>query len=203
MSASQSQFSILPKNQLVFISKRLIDKDFPSSSPYESYDYDKTHAILENIAKYFSMVVTDEDVEFFAKFLEVNDEVLSKIFETNDKSLYEQLVIPVAKRYKVEYEVYGTCTYYEYLETTWDSYDWDWVTDSMRQARDNGNWDTYDGKSTDIEYDNFDMHDYQFNDITEISDVVESTDKNKIIESLDKKTLLELRGLIDDKLRRL
>jgi hypothetical protein len=68
-------------------------------------------------------------------------------------------------------------------------------------ARDNGMWDLYDGNAIEMEYDNYDMNDFQFDDVTEISDVKESTKKNKIIESLDKKTLLELRGLIDNRLR--
>ena len=124
-------------------------------------------------------------------------------FETKDKSLYEQLIIPVSKRYKVEYQQYGSCTYTEHLETTWDSYDSDWVTDSLRMANEDGNWDLFDGKVIGTEYDNYDMNDFQFDDVTEISDVKESTKKNKIIESLDKKTLLELRGLIDSRLRTL
>ena len=61
-----------------------------------------------------------------------------------------------------------------------------------------------DGFPTIVEYyDNYDMNDYQFDDWKEMKDVQESTNKNKIIESLDKKTLLELRGLIDDRLKTL
>jgi hypothetical protein len=200
--AEQSYFSRLPKKQLVLICEQLIDKNFPTN-PYESYDYVNHMGTLINIAEYFSMVVSDEDVQFFAKFIEINDGILSKIFETKDKSLYEQLVIPVAKRYKVEYQQYGSCTYNEHLETTWDSYDPDWVTDSLNMARETGNWDLYDGNAIEMEYDNYDMSDFQFDDVTEISYVKESTNKNKIIESLDKKTLLELRGLIDNRLKTL
>lgn len=202
MLAFQSQFSTVPKKQLVLICEKLIDADF-EISPYDAYDYEVNYEKLEDIAKYFSMVVSDDDVQFFAKFIKINDEVLSKIFETKDKSLYEQLVIPVAKKYKVEYQQYGSCTYNEYLETTWDSYDEDWVIDSIKQARENGNWDLYDGKTIEMEYDNYEMNDFQFDDSTEIKHVKESTNNNKIIESLDKKTLLELRGLIDNRLKTL
>jgi hypothetical protein len=201
--AEQSQFSRLPKKQLVLICEQLIDKNFPTN-PYESYQYHTDIENLSDIANYFGMEVTDEDVQFFAKFIEINDGILSKIFETKDKSLYEQLVIPVAKRYKVEYQQYGTCTYTEYLETTWDSYDPDWVTDSLKIAREDGNWDLYDGNSIEMEYDNYDINDFQFDNITEIKHVQkESHNRNKIIESLDKKTLLELRGLINNRLKTL
>jgi len=202
--SEQSQFSRLPKKQLVLICEKLIDNNFPSGNPYDDYNYVSHMGTLIKIANYFGMSVVDEDVQFFAKFIEINDKILSKIFETKDKSLYEQLVIPISKRYKVGYQQYGTCTYTEYLETTWDSYDEDWVTDSLRMAREDGNWDLYDGKSIDMEYDNYDMNDFQFDDVTEMEDVqIESCNKNKIIESLDKKTLLELRGLIDDRLKTL
>jgi hypothetical protein len=200
--ANQSYFSKLPKKQLVLISEQLIDKKF-NTQVYNSYSYDKSYITLENVAGYFSLNVSDEDVEFFGKFIDINDGILSQIFETKDKSLYDQLIIPVAKEYKVEYSVWGSCTYTENYETTWTSYDKDWVTDSMRHARDEGNWDTYEGKEVDTSYDNYDMNDYEFDEVTEVDEVNESIKKNTIIESLDKKTLLELRGLIDKKLRSL
>jgi len=201
--AEQSQFSRLPKKQLVLICEQLINKNFPTN-PYESYQYGTDMENLSDIANYFGMEVTDEDFQFFSKFIEINNDILSKIFETKDKSLYEQLVIPAAKRYKVEYQQHGTCTYTEYLETTWDSYDPDWVTDSLNIAREDGNWDIYDGKPIDMEYDNYDMNDFQFDDVTEMVHVQkESHNKNRIIESLDKKTLIELRGLIDNRLKTL
>jgi len=200
--ANQSYFSKLPKKQLVLISEQLIDKNF-DTGVYNSSSYDKSYTTLENVAGYFSLNVSDEDVEFFGKFIDINDGILSRIFETKDKSLYDQLIIPVAKEYKVEYSVWGSCTYVEYYETTWSSYDKDWVTDSMRHARDDGNWDLYYGKEVDTTYDNNEMSDYEFDEVTEVDEVNESIKKNTIIESLDKKTLLELRGLIDKKLRSL
>jgi hypothetical protein len=200
--ANQSYFSKLPKKQLVLISEQLIDKNF-DTGVYNSSSYDKSYTTLENVAGYFSLNVSDEDVEFFGKFIDINDGILSRIFETKDKSLYDQLIIPVAKEYKVEYSVWGSCTYVEYYETTWSSYDKDWVTDSMRHARDDGNWDIHYGKQVDTTYDNWEMNDYEFDEVTEVDEVNESIKKNTIIESLDKKTLLELRGLIDKKLRSL
>jgi len=200
--ADQSSFLQLSRKQLILICKKLIDTGFEKDNPYD-YDYDSNYNALENIAKYFSIRVSDEDVQFFSKLIHINDNLLAKIFETKDKSLYEQLVIPMAKKYKVEYQMWGHCTFVEHFEDTWTAYDKDWVHDSMRQSREDGNWDMYDGKMVDIDYDNQEVDDYKFNDVREIEEVTESTNKNKIIESLNKKTLLELRGLIDDKLRRL
>jgi hypothetical protein len=203
MLAFQSQFSTLPKKQLVLICEKLIDEDFPTN-PYGTYDYTTHYDTLDDVAAYFGMEVSDYDVQFFSKFIDINNDTLSKIFETKDKSLYEKLVIPVSKRYSVEYQQYGSCTYTEYLETTWDSYDKDWVSDSLNQAREEGIWDIYDGKSINTEYENYEMNDYQIDDIEEVRSLKkESFNKNKIIESLDKKTLLELRGLIDNRLKTL
>lgn len=200
--ATQSYFSTIPKKHLVLISQQLIDKNFDTGI-YDSYEYDKNYALLVDIAKYFSMSVSDEDIQFFGKFIYINHNILLKIFETNDKSLYDQLVIPVAKDYKAEYSIWGSCTYIEYYVTTWTSYNEDWVQESMRQAREDGSWDITDGRLIDTTYDNYEMNDYEFDEVTEVNEVNESIKRNRIIESLDKKTLLELRGLIDDKLRSL
>jgi hypothetical protein len=70
---------------------------------------------LENIGKYFNMNVVDEDVQFFAKFLYINDGILAKIMEKSDILSYEDLIIPVAKTYNLDYSTWGTCTYEEYL----------------------------------------------------------------------------------------
>ena len=198
--ADQSQFSKLPKKQLVVICDQLIDNNFDSENPYDNY-YDSID-ILQNIVKYFGMDAMDEDVQFFAKLIQTNDELLSKIFDTKDKSLYHQLVIPVPEEYTVWYSMVGSCTYKEKYETNWTSYDKDWVKDSMYQMRSDGNWDLYEGTHIDTEYDNFDFDDYNLDEVRKISDYIdESKNKNTIINSLDKKTLLELRGLIDNRLR--
>ena len=100
MAAEQSQFSKLPKKQLLRIAEKLVDEGFDINNPYN--DYDENYEMLESIAKFFSMTVSDEDVQFFAKFLEINDDLIADIFannsqEINNKELIEQLEIPVAK----------------------------------------------------------------------------------------------------------
>ena len=39
--ADQSQFSRLPKKQLVLIAEKLIDEDFPQGNPYGDYEFSK------------------------------------------------------------------------------------------------------------------------------------------------------------------
>ena len=72
MAAEQSQFSRLPKKQLVRIAEKLIDDDFDTGNPYAT-DYDSNYKTLASIGKFFNMSISDEDVQFFAKFIEIND----------------------------------------------------------------------------------------------------------------------------------
>ena len=213
MSASQSQFSRLPKKQLVRISEKLIDDGFYADNPYE--DYDDNYKILSSIGKYFNIDVVDEDVQFLAKFIDINDDLLSKIFEPNgDKSLVEKLVIPVAKTYELQYTVWGSCSYEDYLAQKFDAYDEDWVRDSADQQRSDGNWDFYNGYNRrDTYYDNFEESDTSYDRVVEVDDntnvreslldrlVVENT--SEVVSSLDKQTLLKLKQIIESRLRTL
>ena len=213
MAAEQSAFSKLPKKILANISKQLIDDNFPQGNPYD-YDYDGHYKTLETIGKHLNISVNDEDVQFFAKLLEINDDILSKIFD-GDKSLYKNIEIPVAKTYELQYGVWGSCSYDEYLAQTFDAYDKNWVDDSARQQMNDGNFDLYHGRERGPTiYDNHEMSDFEFGNVIELSDestsfnrvreslqnrlVVENT--SKVISSLDKKTLLKLKRIIESRL---
>jgi hypothetical protein len=216
MSAEQSQFSKLSKKQLVSISVKLIDQDFPIGNPYES-DYDDAYSILEEVSRYYSIDITHEDVEFFSKFLEINDEIIADLFANNKKeirnsSLIEQLVIPVAKSYNLDYRVWGTCSYTNYMTQEFDSYDEEWVKDSASQQNSDGSWNMWEGQErSETDYDNYDETDYDYEDVYEIDEsknrnesvldklVIENT--SEVIGSLDKKTLIKLKSIIESRLR--
>lgn len=210
--AEQSQFSKLPKKQLVLIAEKLIDEDFPTGNPYGSYSFSEAYETLSTIGKYFSISAVHEDVEFFSKFLEMNDDVLADIFETGDKTLYDKLVIPVAQTYELRYNVWGSCTFDDYMGQKFDSYDMNWVEDSARQQRDDGNWDLFDGYNvSDTTYDNFDTSDYSFDEVRYVSEPVKESLLNRlvlentseVVSSLDRETLLKLKSIIDSRLRSL
>jgi hypothetical protein len=216
MSAEQSQFSKLSKKQLVSISVKLIDQDFPIGNPYES-DYDDAYSILEEVSRYYSIDITHEDVEFFSKFLEINDEIIAELFANNKKEirnslLIEQLVIPVAKSYNLDYRVWGTCSYTNYMTQEFDSYDEEWVKDSASQQNSDGSWNMWEGQErSETDYDNYDESDYDYEDVYEIDEsknrnesvldklVIENT--SEVIGSLDKKTLIKLKSIIESRLR--
>lgn len=212
--AEQSQFSKLPKKQLVFICEKLVDEDFPIGNPYES-DFDNAFNILQEVSKYFSLTATHEDVEFFAKLLQINDDLIADLFANNkeeikNRELFEQLVIPIAKSYNMNYSSWGSCSFTNYMVQEFDSYDEEWVKDSAQQQNNDGNWNMWEGSERrDTEYENFEESDYSFGDVYEIDDtknesvldrlVIENT--SEVVNSLDRKTLLELRRIIDSKLR--
>ena len=214
--AEQSQFSKLSKKQLVFICEKLVDEDFPIGNPYDS-DFDSAFNILQEVSKYFSLTSTHDDVEFFSKFLQINDDLIADLFANNkeemkNRELFEQLVIPVAKSYNLNYSSWGSCSYTNYMVQEFDSYDEEWVKDSAQQQQSDGNWSQWDGRERrDTEYENFEESDYSFGDVYEVNEnepqnesllgklVVENT--RDVVKSLDKKTLLELRRIIDSKLR--
>jgi S-adenosylmethionine/arginine decarboxylase-like enzyme len=212
----QSQFSKLSKKQLVSISVKLIDQDFPIGNPYES-DYEDAYSILEEVSRYYSIEVTNEDVEFFSKFLEINDEIIADLFANNkeqmkNRELIEQLVIPVAKSYNMDYSSWGSCNYTNNMTQEFDSYDEEWVKDSATQQLNDGNWNMWDGQErSSTEYDDFQESDYRFDDVYEVDEskiknesvldklVIENT--SEVIGSLDKKTLIKLKSIIESRLR--
>jgi hypothetical protein len=216
--ANQSQFSKLPKKQLVFIAEKLVDEEFPIGNPYDS-DFDGAYDILKQVANYFSLEATQEDVEFFSKFLEVNENIIADLFANNreqmrNTSLIEQLVIPVAKTYDLHYTTWGSCSYTEYKGQYFDAYDKDWVRDSAEQQRNDGNWDMWDGRDLrETEYENFEESDSSYNHVYNVDDKQETIYSESILDklvientqdalnSLDKKTLIKLKSIIESRLR--
>ena len=212
----QSQFSKLSKKQLVSISVKLIDQDFPIGNPYGS-DYEDAYSILEEVSRYYSIEATNEDVEFFSKFLEINDEIIADLFANNkeqmkNRELIEQLVIPVAKSYNMDYSSWGSCNYTNNMTQEFDSYDEEWVKDSATQQLNDGNWNMWDGQErSSTEYDDFQESDYRFDNVYEVDEskiknesvldrlVIENT--SEVIGSLDKKTLIKLKSIIESRLR--
>ena len=217
--AVQSQFSKLSKKQLVFISEKLIDEEFPIGNPYDN-DHDAAFSTLEGIAKYFNLSIDLEDVEFFSKLLEINEDLFADLFANNrenirNKELIDRLIIPKAEVYNLHYEIYGICRFTEYKSQEFDSYDKDWVKDSAEQRRQDGSWDFWDGYDRDVtDYDNYQVDgetyghvynvEYKENKNNFVSDsildklVIENTEN--VVSSLDRQTLLKLKSIIDSKL---
>lgn len=208
--ASQSTFSKYSKKQLVFISNKLIDDNYDYTGEYDDSIYEDNKEILKSVASYFgeSSIVQD-DVQFFMKFLEVNDELLSKINETNDNSLIENLIIPQSQDFLIEYTADGTCNFIEYHEDKISAYDKRWVYDSVYIQYHSGKWDIFNGVLKNTEYDNWETQNWEIQTVKEISNNISESRKNKrllentekLIPKLDRETLIALKFLIDKQLR--
>ena len=210
MEAEQSQFSKVPKKMLFNIAKFLLEKDrkvWTADNPYDNFD--TLYTELYNVSKYFGITAVQEDVEFFCKFIEINERYVEAILE-NDKTIIDFLDIPVAQKYRLEYNVWGNCNYTEYLYQDFSSYDESWVSSSADQQYADGNWDLYDGVSLrDIEYDDCQTSDMGWGDVYEVPEkqresllsklVIENTEE--VVDSLDKETLMKLKSVINSRLR--
>lgn len=207
--AEQSTFSRFPKKHLVFIANKLIEEDFEYSL-YDDTIHDNNKEILESVANYFGVTsIVEDDIQFFMKFLEINENLLIDINETGDKSLIENLIIPQAQDFLVEYTVNGTCTFTEYHEDKISSYDKGWVMDSVYIQYHSGDWEPYSGVLKNTDYDNWETDNWEIDTVKEIPQEMSESRKNKrllentekLIPKLDRDTLIALKFLIDKQLR--
>lgn len=208
--ADQSNFSKFPKKQLVYIAGKIIDDGFDWQALNYDYEdaYDTNESILNDVSSYFNESVIEDDVQFFAKFLEINDGLLSEIFESNDKTLIEQLIIPQSSDYLVEYTVQGECTFVEYYDTKFSSYDKGWVIDSLQLQSRNGDWDYFSGTLKKTDYDNHETQNWEIGRVKDIGGISESNNPKRLLENteklipkLDRQTLIKLKYIIDKQLR--
>jgi hypothetical protein len=212
MATEQSKFSKVSKKLLYTISNLLIEEDseWTDGNPYSSNIFDDRYGQLTNVGKYLGFSnILHEDVEFFAKFIEINEKIIEKISE-GEKSLIDSLEIPMSNTFRLDYTVWGNCTYTEYLYFDFDSYDKSWVVDSAEQQRNDGNWDYYQGSQrVPTEYENFEESDYTFDEVYPTPEkqresllskiVIENTEE--VVKSLDKETLMNLKNLIESRIR--
>lgn len=190
------------------ISSQLIKNDFDYETLYNNFD--DNVRILEEVGKYFGEEIMNEDVQFFAKFIEINEETLTELYETKNKSLYNKIIIPVPKDYEIRYSVWGSCTYEEYYKDTITSYDEYWVRDMVQEDYNNGNFELYEGISVNTEYDNYEMNDWSINEVSEKKNVRESLftklvleNTSSVLDSVDRDTLLKMKSIIESKLKSL
>ena len=202
-----SLFHAYPKKHLAFIIKELLDNDFDWEDPYAD---DDNIGILEAAAAPFNEGISDIDMEFFAKLIEINEQIALLIQTSKpNKNLYERLELPKLEKYKVYWKEWGSCHFTRYYNDEWSSYDGNWVQSAMDSAHNHGNWDKWSADS-DTEYDDCETYDDTVTDIEKIDtnkttnesifDKLIKEDTSYEIDSLDRKSLLILKSIIDKKL---
>ena len=207
----ESQLSKLPVKVLCEISKICLENDFDFEDPY-IIGYQESCEIVEDASRWVGVGTIEAiDIEFIAKFISLNEEIL-RIWIDDEKKFGEisnKFIIPKPKKYMVYYSSKGRGFITQKYQTDWTSYDKDWIRESMNELNSAGDWSYYDGDYIGSDVDDFDEDDLDIDDIEVVREsknksilnklVVENT--SEIIESLNRKTLLELRQLIDSKLR--
>lgn len=189
-----SKLENLPINQLVYISQKLMKSDFDYTNPYSDYDDDINK--LDKILPYFGLDAQQIDLDFIAKFISINEQLILLIRNPLDiEPLREKFIIPEIGKFEVYYEIRGPATYTEHYKTKWQTYDKKWVKDSIQAVINEGTWSDYDGDYIEHETDNWEPDNFKFNEISTLSE--------EKINTLEKTTLLELRNLIDKKLKNL
>jgi hypothetical protein len=207
MEIDESVFSKLPPKILILIVKLIIEGGFNIKNPYN--EFDKNFLMLEKIASNFGIpYIFNYDVEFMSKFITDNKENIDEIFKIKNKSLLEKLIYPKNKKFKVNYVVFETKYVKQSYNTEWLSYDEKFVISSIKEARNDGNFDDYQGNLYNEELIDSDFNDITFNDFTEITSnknesildrlVIENT--SSVIDSLDRDTLINLRNIINSRL---
>lgn len=200
-----SIFQNYSKKFLALIIKRLLDNNFEVNNPYED---DKNFETFENAVEPFGDPASDIDMEFFAKLIDINEGLCEEIAKSEKpkKSLYDALVIPKIDQYRIYWKENGSCSYTNYYREEWSSYDQNWVEYAKDKAHNDGNYSKYESEF-ETEYDNYEPYDETTTDIEKISeskssslDKLISENATYVIDSLDRKSLLILKSIIDKKL---
>ena len=193
------------------IVKICLENDYDFEDPY-IMGYSESCEIVEDASRWVGVgTIESVDIEFVAKFISLNENLLRSWIDGEKKfdEISSELVKPRPKKYMVYYSSKGRGYVIQKYSTDWTSYDKDWIDESMRELSSMGDWSYYEGDYLGTDVDDFDEDSLDIEEIEVLNEgqnksilnklVVENT--SEVINSLDKKTLLELKKLIDFKLR--
>ena len=211
-----SQLENLNPKHLVYIAQKMIDEGFSGQNPYD--EYETLSSDLSEIVKYFGIkYISRLDIEFLALFINVNDEVLSQLFDSetqNKQELYRQLEIPKPEKYTYDVMATGHGYVTETYKHTELTYNPEWIPTMVDALRYNSDeFEYYDGELTDTLVEDFEVTNLEVDDIFRVMSqtslkesilkrlVIENTES--MIDSLDFQTLIELKRIIEKKLHSL
>jgi hypothetical protein len=202
-----SQLRNSPPRILIEIFSLLLSTDFDYGDPYD--DYEKNKELLENSSRWASVDVDSLDVEFMAAFISKNENLIESFNSdgVNPNEIISRLVIPEMKEYRISYEIWGSAVLTEQYSTKRDSYSESLAKNSLRHEYHEGEFDYYQGKYEGYETDNFEADNFEITWVESVNEskksilsrlVIENT--SEVLNDLDKRTLIELRNLINQKL---
>ncbi len=201
----------LPVKVIVSLSIKLLEnKGFKYKNPFNGYENNESE--LHDQSKWTGNDVDSQDVEFIAAFIKLNEDLLKQVSNSEAKisEILPQIEIPTRSKYRIDYSVWGPATLTENYDIEWPSYDEDWAGASLKQTYWDGDFYYYDGNYRNMDSDNFEPDNFDIEGVREINES-KPTNRNKIIlentgrviDTLDRKTLLKLKNIIDSKLKSL
>ena len=208
-----SQLENLHIKHLIYLAQIMIDEGFSGQNPYDEFETFATN--LTEIVKYFGIkYISRIDIEFLATFIDLNDEVLSQLFDSetrNKQELYSKLEIPKPEKYTYDVMATGSGYVTETYKHTKLTYNPEWIPTMVDALRYNSDeFEYYDGELTDTLVEEFEVNTIHVDDIFRVmsqSSLKESILKRLVIEntesmidSLDFQTLIELKRIIEKKL---
>jgi hypothetical protein len=211
-----SELENLNPKHLVYLAQKMIDEGFSGKNPYD--EYDTLSADLLDAVKYFGMkYVTRLDIEFLASFINVNDEILTQLFDSetqNKQELYRQLEIPKPEKYTYDIIASGHGYVTETYKHTELTYNPEWIPTMVDALRYNSDeFEYYDGDLINTLVDEFEVTNLEVDDVFRVLNqnslkesilkrlVIENTES--MIDSLDFQTLIDLKRIIDKKIHSL
>jgi hypothetical protein len=211
-----SELENLNPKHLVYLAQKMIDEGFSGKNPYD--EYDTLSSDLSDAVKYFGIkYISRIDMEFLASFINLNDEVLSQLFDSetqNKQELYRQLEIPKPEKYTYDIIASGHGYVSETYKHTQLTYNPEWIPTMVDALRYNSDeFEYYDGDLINTVVDDFEVTNLEVDDIFRVMNqnslkesilkrlVVENTES--MIDSLDFQTLIELKRIIEKKLHSL
>jgi hypothetical protein len=211
-----SELENLNPKHLVYLAQKMIDEGFSGKNPYD--EYDTLSADLLDAVKYFGMkYVTRLDIEFLASFINVNDEILTQLFDSetqNKQELYRQLEIPKPEKYTYDVIASGHGYVTETYKHTELTYNPEWIPTMVDALRYNSDeFEYYEGDLINTLVDEFEVTNLEVDDVFRVMNqnslkesilkrlVIENTES--MIDSLDFQTLIELKRIIEKKLHSL
>ena len=209
----ESQFESLDLKEIASITKICLEKGLRFNEPFLQNNYD----ILYSVSKLFGNSQIDSfDVEYICAFTLENYHLLQNWIDKNNSydSISGKLRKPKLKKFQVYYKVSSREFVIEYYKTDWDSFNKDWVEESIQETLSSGGWDYYRETPIEREVIDSDRHEFEISSVESYKDLeLESVEKNiirllsenteKIVGNLDRNSLIRIRKIIDSKLKSL
>jgi len=209
----ESEFEIADRKELATIAKICLEKGLKFNEPFRDSNYD----IVKLVSKLFGYSNIDlYDVEFICAFIIDNYHILQSWIDGNlsYSNISSRLKLPQIEEFEILYQVSIREYVVEYYKTDWKCFKKEWVEDSITDSLNEGSWDYFSESPIEREVVDSDNTNFRIESVKPMKDLNTETVENNIIkllsentenviENFDRKTLLNIKKIIDTKLKSL